>query len=157
MVFLETHRVTVCVMFRTFSIRSSYIKEFSTAIGTMAIESLQQASSVKNHSNLFSEKMPMNLRSGVPLTSDLVTGHSFFLIRALASASTIWSVWSQVSQVYSPSSRLCETMLNLSKGLVIFYCRSPRNGWLGIRQACLLKPFHTVSQLRCAVFWSWCG
>jgi hypothetical protein len=62
----------------------------------MQTESLQQASSVINHSILFSEKMAMNLQSGVPYTLDLITGHIPRLTIEFESASTIKSVSSKV-------------------------------------------------------------
>ncbi len=37
-----------------------------TGIGTIAIESEQQANSVTNHSSLFSENIPASFISGVP-------------------------------------------------------------------------------------------
>lgn len=37
-----------------------------TGMGTTVIESEQQASSLINHSNLFSENIPINFKSGVP-------------------------------------------------------------------------------------------
>ena len=37
-----------------------------TGMGTTVIESEQQASSLINHSNLFSENIPMSFKSGVP-------------------------------------------------------------------------------------------
>jgi hypothetical protein len=65
---------------------------FSTASGTMQIESLQAASSVINHYILFSEKIPMNFKSGVPSTSDLTRGQSSLLTILLENASTMSSV-----------------------------------------------------------------
>jgi hypothetical protein len=45
-------------------------------MGTTAIESEQLASSVINHSGLFSEKIPIILRSGVPSTLLFIKGHN---------------------------------------------------------------------------------
>ena len=56
-------------------------------IGTTVIESEQLANSVINHSGLFSENIPIILRSGVPSTQLLIKGHNFFLIRDLDKAS----------------------------------------------------------------------
>jgi hypothetical protein len=67
---LETHMVLNSVLLMRLAILFSFRNWFSIAIGMMQMESLQHASSVIKNSSLFSENMPMNLRSGVPCTSD---------------------------------------------------------------------------------------
>ena len=56
-------------------------------IGTTVIESEQLANSVINHSGLFSENIPIILRSGVPWMQLLIKGHSFLFTRDLERAS----------------------------------------------------------------------
>ena len=96
-------------------IRASCRNWLSMAMGTMVTESLQQASSVMIHSSLFSEKMPIIFKSGVPITSEVTTGHNFFLMMAREKASTISSVSLQVCQAYPPRVLFCDLMLYLSR------------------------------------------
>ena len=66
MVFYETKIDVISVKSIIYVI--SYSDANYTGMGTIAIESEQQASSLMNHSNLFSENMPINFISGVPST-----------------------------------------------------------------------------------------
>lgn len=102
-VFLETQIVCTSVLFRIELILSSFVNCAWIATGTIQTESLQHASSVMNHSGLLSEKIAMNLQSGVPLVLLLMTGQSLFLIKELDRASTMRSVSSNVCHWYSPS------------------------------------------------------
>ena len=99
---LLTQTVVISVWLIMLEIRSSFIYWFSTAIGTMHMESLQHASSVMNHCIRFSEKIPTNFISGVPSTSDFTRGQRFRWTMLLEKASTISSVSWKVCHMYSP-------------------------------------------------------
>ena len=86
---IETQIVSISVLLIISVILSSTTNYTNVEIGTITIESLQQAISVIIHSGLFSEKIPINFKSGVPSTSDFTIGHSFFFIIIFERSSTI--------------------------------------------------------------------
>ncbi len=68
------------------------------------MESLQHAISVIIHSGLFSEKIPINFKSGVPSIFDFTTGQNFLFIIIFERDSTISSISIQVFHIYGPYS-----------------------------------------------------
>ena len=104
----------------------------------MVIESEQLASSVINHSGLFSANIPIIFKSGVPYTFDYTTGHSFYFTIALERASTLSSTSSHESHSYPSKINLPE--FEYSIFLV------PKNGFFVFLQTDLLKHFKIVSQ-----------
>ena len=87
-VFEETHTVTSPVVSIRLITLSSSRNWASVEIGTIVTESEIQASSVMKNSGRFSENIPMNFRSGVPLTLLGIIGKNFFFIKIFDRAST---------------------------------------------------------------------
>ena len=125
----------------TFEILSSFMNWFSTASGTIQMESLQQAISVMIHSSLFSENIPMNFRSGVPSTDEFYRGHSYLLIIDLERDSTKSSTSLKVFHVYSPNLTPWFPALNPYE----IYSLTPRNLLSGKHHTVFLKHFQIVS------------
>lgn len=71
-----------------------------TGMGTTVIESEQQASSLINHSNLFSENIPISFKSGVPSIWNFNNGQYYFLTIEADKHSTISSTSFHVFQTY---------------------------------------------------------
>ena len=110
------------------------------------IESEQAANSVINHSNLFSEKIAKNFKSGVPWTELGIILQSYLLTKALENASTYSSTSCHVFQLYSPNYPLSSYERPKPKPYLVITSRCPRNRPFGLRQTDLLKHFQIVSQ-----------